>query len=291
MDHKDPSEAVERKQAVAGVFHRASSTYDHVGPGFFAYFGRKLVEHAALPRDAHVLDVATGRGAILFPAAEAVSPNGFVNGIDFADGMAKETAREIAQGGLANAEIRQMDAEHLDFPDSTFDVILCGFALFFFPQLERALAEFRRTLKPGGRIAVSTWGDQFDQDREWFDNLIKKYLPTRPEADQQPASSDEPDFRTPEGMEKIFKAAGFTNIQVLSEVADFTYATNEEWWEERWSHGGRAPLERIEKTGGPEALAEFKAECLTEVAARKGSRGFQQTFHVLYTLAVKPSPR
>jgi hypothetical protein len=82
-------------------------------------------------------------------------------------------------------------------------------------------------------------------------------------------------------MEKIIKAAGFTDIHVLSEIADFTYGTSEEWWESLWSHGGRAPLERIEKTGGPEALAKFKVECLTEVAARKGPRGFQQTFHVL----------
>jgi len=55
--------------------------------------------------------------------------------------------REISQRGLANAQIRQMDAEHLDFPESSFEVVLCGFALFFFPQLDRALAEFGRVLK------------------------------------------------------------------------------------------------------------------------------------------------
>ena len=288
MEHTDPSEAVERKQAVAGVFHRASSTYDHVGPGFFAHFGRKLVEHAALPHDAHVLDVASGRGAVLFPAAKAVGSNGSVTGIDFAEGMVKETTREVVQRGLANVEIRQMDAEHLDFPDSSFDAILCGFALFFFPQLDRALSEFRRTLKPGGRIAVSTWGNQFDQDREWFNKLINKYLPPKPEADQQPASSDEPDFRRPEGMEKIFRAAGFVDIRVISEIVDFTYTTKEEWWQELWSHGARATLERIEQAGGAAALEKFKAECMEQVVARRGTRNFQQSFHVLYTLALNP---
>jgi len=291
MDDKGPPEAIERKQAVAGVFHRASSTYDHVGPSFFSHFGRKLVEHAALPRNARVLDVATGRGAVLFPTAEAGAPKGSVVGIDFAEGMAKETRREAAQRGLSNVDVRQMDAEHLDFPDSSFDAILCGFALFFFPQLERALAEFKRTLKPGGRIAVTTWGDKFDKEWEWFDKLIEKYLPPKSQEDQTPDSSDEPNFSSPGGMEKIIKMAGFTDIHVLSEIADFTYGTSEEWWESLWSHGGRAPLERIEKTGGLEALVQFKAECLTEVAARKGPRGFQQTFHVLYTLAAKPSPR
>jgi len=288
MNQKDPAEAAERKQALAGVFHRASSTYDHIGPNVFAYFGRKLVEHAALPLHARVLDVASGRGAVLFPAAEAVGPQGSVLGIDLAEGMAKETAHEAAQRGLSNVVVRQMDAEHLDFQDSSFDAILCGFALFFFPQLEHTLAEFHRTLKPGGRIALTTWGNQFAKDWEWFEKLIEKYLPPKAKDEQMSNSSAKPEFDKPEGMEILIKAAGFTNIQVLSETADFTYATREEWWESLWSHGARAPLERIEKTGGPQALAQFKAECLEQISARDGSQDFQRSFHVLYTLAVKP---
>ncbi len=288
MDNKDPSDAIERKQAVSGVFHRSSSTYGRIGPNFFAHFGRNLVSHANLPLHARVLDVACGRGAVLFPAANAVGPKGFVTGIDFAEGMVKETAREVADRGLSNVGVYQMDAEHLDFPNSSFDAVLCGFAIFFFPQLERALAEFHRTLKPGGSIAFSTWGNRFDQDREWFDKLIEKYLQPTPKADQAPDKSDGPNFDTSEGMEKIMKRAGFSNIRVISEVADFTYATKEEWWESLWSHGGRAPLERIEKIGGPEALAQFKVECLQQMEERKGSRNLQQSFQVLYTLAVNP---
>lgn len=289
MSNSDPSEAAERKQSVAGVFHRASSTYDHVGPGFFAHFGRGLVNHAALPLNARVLDVACGRGAVLFPAAEAVGTNGLVIGIDLAEGMVQETSREATQRGLTNVQVRQMDAEHLDFPDALFDVILCGFALFFFPQLERALAEFHRVLKPGGRIAVSTWGNKFDEEWEWFDKLVEKYLPPQPKRDQQPESSDEPDFETPKGMEKIIEAAGFTDIRVVTEIADFAYATKEEWWKSLWSHGGRARLERIEKTGGPQALEKFKIECLEQMDARTGTNDIQHSFQVLYTRGMKPA--
>lgn len=288
MSHTDPSQAAEQKQNIAGVFHRASSTYDRVGPSFFSHFGRRLVAHAALPLNARVLDVASGRGAVLFPAAAAVGPGGFVTGIDLAEGMAQETAREAVQRGFSNVEVRRMDAEHLEFPEASFDAVLCGFALFFFPQLERALAEFQRTLKPGGRIAVSTWGELFDKEWEWFENLVKKYLPPPPQeaSDTQPPTGS--DFSKPEGMEKIFQEAGFTAIQVISETADFSYATGEEWWETLWSHGARAPLERIEKAGGPEALAQFKAECLEQADIHLKPRAFQQTFHALYTLAVKP---
>ena len=285
MSQSDPSEAVEQKQAVAGIFHRASSTYGQIGPGFFAHFGHRLVANAALPLNAQVLDVACGRGAILLPAAEAVGPNGFVTGIDLAEGMVQETTHETVKRGLSNVVIRQMDAEHLDFPDSSFDGILCGFALFFFPQLEHALAEFRRVLKPGGRIAVSTWGNEFDQEWEWFDNLTEKYLPSKPQEEENTSSSEKPEFATQEGMQKMFKAAGFRDIRVVSEIAEFAYATKEEWWETLWSHGFRGPLERIEKTGGAEALAQFKTECLTQMDAVKGSQNIQQSFQVLYTLA------
>jgi ubiquinone/menaquinone biosynthesis C-methylase UbiE len=288
MNDQDPADAMEQKQALAGVFHRASSTYGRVGPGIFSHFGKNLVGHANLPRNARVLDVACGRGAVLFPAAEAVGPKGSVIGIDFAEGMVKATGGEASERGLSNAEVRQMDAEHLDFADSTFDIVLCGFAIFFFPQLERALGEFRRVLKPGGRIACSTWGNQFDADFDWFDELVKKYLPSAPQQDNANNSSRGPDFDTSEGMEKIMQAANFTDIQVISEIADFTYTTVEEWWESLWSHGGRRRLERIEKYGGSEKLAQFRTECLRQMEQRKGSKNIGQSFQVLYTLAVNP---
>jgi ubiquinone/menaquinone biosynthesis C-methylase UbiE len=230
------------------------------------------------------LDVACGRGAVLFPAAEAVGPNGFVNAIDLAKGMVEQTSREAANRGLAHVEVQQMDAEHLDFADATFDAVLCGFAIFFFPQLDRALREFRRTLKPGAQIAVSTWGNKFDQQWEWYDQLIEKYLP--PEEQKKPDPSNEPHFDTPEGMQKILTDAGFAETRVISETADFIYATKDEWWQSLWSHGGRRRLERIERTGGSDMLERFKAECLGQLGSE--SEDVHRSFQVLYTLAKRP---
>ncbi|MCA1553686.1 MAG: methyltransferase domain-containing protein, partial [Chloroflexi bacterium] len=139
----------QRKQAVAGVFGRAAATYDTVGPHFFAVLGRRLVEVADVPRGARVLDVATGRGAVLFPLAEP---------------MVQATDEEIVRRGIRNADVRVMDAEKLQFADETFDVVTCGFAIFFLSDVQRGFSEFRRVLKPGGRIALSTWGED---DTRW----------------------------------------------------------------------------------------------------------------------------
>ncbi len=148
------SNSINKKDILQGVFTRSASSYERIR--YFPIFGEWLVETAQIPKGAKVLDVACGRGAVLFPAAERVGPRGQVTGIDLADGMARETEMEIERRGLNQAEARQMDAENLTFPDSSFDFVLCGFSLQFFPHLQQALSEFRRVLKPSGHIAVTT---------------------------------------------------------------------------------------------------------------------------------------
>lgn len=88
--------------------------------------------------------------------------------------MVQETHAEIVSRGIQNAVIRQMDAEHLEFSDASFDGVYCGFVLFFLPHLETALAEYVRVLKPGGQIAVSTWGKD-DMRWSWYGKLLKQY--------------------------------------------------------------------------------------------------------------------
>ncbi len=72
------------KEWIGGVFDRSAESYGRKHSHFFDYFAKNLVKLAALPQSAHVLDVATGRGAILKHCAEAVGPCGEVIGVDLA---------------------------------------------------------------------------------------------------------------------------------------------------------------------------------------------------------------
>ena len=218
---------IEQKSLFSGLFDRAAPTYDQVGPLFFTHFGQRLVELMQIPRGAHVLDVATGRGAVLFPAAEAVGAQGRVIGIDLAPMMVQETAEVIAHRKLApQVAVMPMDAETLQFPDASFDYLLCGFALFFFPQLDRALAEFRRVLKPQGRIGVTTWDKSF-APMVGLDELVQAHLPPQPTTNPSPTAeaNPQPIFDTPAGLEAILQSAGFTEIQLHAEAADFVYCS------------------------------------------------------------------
>src|SRR6185503_17037483 len=243
-----------KKDILQGVFTRSASSYERIR--YFPIFGQWLVETAQIPKGSQVLDVACGRGAVLFPAAQRVGASGHVVGIDLAEGMARETQVEIQRRGLKQAEARQMDAEHLTFPDSSVDFVLCGFSLQFFPHLEQALSEFRRVLKPAGHIAVTTWAAD-DERWDWFDELRSAYGAVVKLGSQS--------LDKPEELQRWFSQAGFTDIQITSKELDMVYLDEEEWWNVEWSISGRAGLEKL----SPEALEQFKAEAFEKVRAQK----------------------
>jgi len=291
MGRDESDDIAQSKQHIGGIFDRAATSYDHVGPQFFSYFGKRLVEFAEISAGCSVLDVATGRGALLFPAADVVGPRGQVIGIDLAKTMVEETSKELARLNMpSNIHVRQMDAEHLQFPDESFDYVLCGFAIFFFPQLSHAMAEFHRVLKPGGRICISTWDKSDDDQWSWLDKIAKEHLPANPEPDpsQEENPTPQPVFNTIEGLTSIVEKARFESIQVRLETKDFVYKNNEEFWLTLWSHGKRAYLETIEKSKGQEGLQQFRSDVFRNFDHMKKDDGFHQAFSALIGLATKP---
>jgi O-methyltransferase / aklanonic acid methyltransferase len=283
------SDLDQQKKRITGIFSRAADTYDHIGPRFFAYFGQRLVDFAQLSAGDRVLDIATGRGAILFPAAQAVGESGYVVGTDISMPMVEETRHEIHDLDLKNVTVSQMDGEGLQFPDRTFDVILCGFALFFFPHLEQALAEMQRVLRPGGRLAVSTWEKYEDEQWSWFDKLVETFLPPEPQQDSKASSQPPPlELDTPAGMEKVLTAAGFSQVQYRTERFEVIYQDREQWWSAQWSHGGRALLETIEEKLGPAELERFKGAVFEGLSKHQPTGGVHTNWPALYVKAIKP---
>ncbi|GAH02223.1 unnamed protein product [marine sediment metagenome] len=199
------------KKEIAGIFTRAAPTYDQVGFRFFYYFGKRLVELMKIPKNSKVLDVASGKGALLFPASKKVGPQGSVIGIDLAEGMVQKTTEKIVKSGFSNAKMIEMDAENLKFHDDTFDITLYGFCIFFFPQYKIALNESYRVLKPYGRIGLSTFCKNAFNNIKWIDDLIEKYLPKNKEKDKEEEPEDS-DFKTIEGMQKILIKAGYKDV-------------------------------------------------------------------------------
>jgi SAM-dependent methyltransferase len=70
---------------------------------------------------------------------------------------AERRAREVK---LSNCSFARMDAETLDLPDASYDLVLCALGLMYMPDPEQALREMRRVLRPGGRISLAVWGER-----------------------------------------------------------------------------------------------------------------------------------
>lgn len=272
------------KEDVAGLFDRVASTYDRVGPRFFSHFGRRLVKLAQIPTGADVLDVAAGRGAVLYPAAERVGPHGRVVGIDLSAEMVRETTAEIKVFGLKNATMLQMDAEELDFPDASFDFVLCGLSIFFFPQLQRALNEFHRVLRPSGRVGVTTFAKD-SEGSDWYREILRSYSSQDSQTDEEQKTA-EPALDTQAELEARLSNAGFESIEVAEEGVDFAYKTEEELWSSLWSHGARRDLEQMNLS----TLERFKADVFQKVQVFKRSDGIHvPRRRVLIALGVRSS--
>jgi SAM-dependent methyltransferase len=231
-----------RKAQAKALFNSVCLDYDY-GPGCFAHFGRRLVEVAGIKAGARVLDIASGRGAVLFPAAERVGPGGEVVGIDLADAMVRETSEEGTRRGL-KVRVSAMDAEELNFPDESFDCVTCGFGIMFFPDQDRGLSQMRRVLKSGGCLAISTWRVAQGEDLHPVLNAIG-IPPSR-----NPGWITEPDL-----LEALIRRNGFTGISVKIDSMDFRYADAEEVWQQGRGTGMRRILDTLDATQKKQALS------------------------------------
>ncbi len=94
------ADASNRKARAKTQFNTVAAEYD-AGPGCFAHFGRRLVTAGEIQPGQRVLDVASGRGAVLFPCVERVGQTGEVVGVDLADEMVRATNVEASQRGIS----------------------------------------------------------------------------------------------------------------------------------------------------------------------------------------------
>ena len=119
---------------------------------------RLIVERAHVAPGMTVLDLASGHGEPAFALAAAVGPTGHVTATDQGPALLA-IAEERARGeGLTNMTFRVADAHALPFPDGTFDRVTSRLGVMYFVELERAMQEVRRVLKPGGRVTFMAWG-------------------------------------------------------------------------------------------------------------------------------------
>ncbi|MGZ5873063.1 MAG: class I SAM-dependent methyltransferase [Bradyrhizobium sp.] len=134
---------------------KLASTYRDFFTPVTALAVKPLFDAIRLEAGLDLLDVATGPGSL---AAEAHRSGARTVGIDLSPGMI-----ELAERSYPGIDFRVAGVEHLPFADRSFDAVVCNFGLGHFPHPEASVAECIRTLRRGGRIALSWWDDPSKQ--------------------------------------------------------------------------------------------------------------------------------
>ena len=271
MTDPDPAPA-DHKQWVAGVFDRAARTYDRVGEPYHDHYGRRLVEVLdPRPTDA-LLDVGCGRGAVLVPAAPRVHR---LVGVDASPGMVAAAREELDRAGAGPVDLRVMDAESLEFEDASFDAVTCAFTLFFLPRPERAADEFARVLRPGGRLIVSTWGD--DDPRWTFADDLLAALPVARRPVRRP-------FDRPEDVRALLAAAGLADPTSRREDHEIRFADADQWWAWHWSFSRRGVLEQLDAA----AVDELRMVSIAAIPDPLRAAGLPMRLSAWFTSAGAP---
>lgn len=274
-------ELSEHKQKVARVYDLAAAGYDKPALRFFRLAAERLVELARLRDGEKVLDAGTGTGIAALAAAGKVGRTGRVIGVDIGERILQEAFQKLGQGEGRPVAFLLGDMEQLEFPDGSFDAVLSASSLFFLTDMAAGLQEWKRVLRPAGRIAVSGYGDSaFRPLSDLFEARIRSYgiplaSPARPFSWQR--------LTEPEQCFSLFRQAGLENIEVFSEQLGYQLRDAQEWWDIVWNSGFRGPVSQLT----PEQLDQFKREHLAEVAKLATANGIWLDVASIFALGHK----
>ncbi|HET6940253.1 MAG TPA: class I SAM-dependent methyltransferase [Nocardioides sp.] len=155
MDESRWSEATRRAER---TYSSAADRFTAPQLSFWELWGKETVDRIALEPGARVLDLCCGAGASALPAAHAVGPHGRVVGVDVSQALL-DLARSTADAnGLTNLELLCADATATGYADGEFDAVVCVFGVFFLPDMIGFIREMWRMVRPGGTLAITTWG-------------------------------------------------------------------------------------------------------------------------------------
>ena len=217
----------DKQKRVAGVFTSVAAKYDVMNDvmsmGIHRIWKRFAVDLAAVRPGEKVLDVAGGTGDLAREFSKAAGSKGLVVLSDINAAMLGEGRSRLADKGIVNVPVTQLNAEKVPFPDETFDLITIGFGLRNVTDKDAALRSMTRCLKPGGRLLVLEFSKPLSAPlAKLYDQYSFKFLPLMGKLVANDADSYRylaesirmhPDQQTLKGM---MEGAGLSRVQVYN---------------------------------------------------------------------------
>ncbi|WP_196279304.1 class I SAM-dependent methyltransferase [Catellatospora vulcania] len=221
------------------LFDRVAGDYDQVAP-FFAEYGRAIMDVLDPPAGCRVLDLGAGRGALTAPA---LARGCAVTAVDAAPAMVE---RLSADHPAATAYV--MDAEDLDLPADSFDLVVSSFVIHVLDRPAAGVAEAYRVLAPGGRFAFT--GGSARTSHRGGGKPDAPAFPLGPRLDalfgefavHLPPNGS---MGTPVDAAELLEEAGFEDLREESAQVAIEFRDHETLWRWAMSHGYRAFIEDL----------------------------------------------
>src|ERR1044071_7151544 len=229
------------QRRAAFAYNAAADFYDASPLGFWNYFGRKTIERLSLQNGSRVLDACCGAGASALSAAEFVGSKGKVIGVDIAQALLDSAQAKAAQRHLGNAQFELGDLLSLRFPNESFDAAVCVFGIFFVPDMAAGVRELWRCVRPGGQLAVTTWGPKlFEPANSAFWASINDVR-----ADLYKGFNPWDRIDNPASLMKIMRDGGVESAKIADENRLHPISSAEDWWAIVLGPGYRGRIEQL----------------------------------------------
>ena len=233
-------------------------------PLIFEPYAADIASRAALRQPSRILEVAAGTGVVTRQLANALPPGASIVATDLNQPMLDQAA---AAGTARPVEWHQADAIQLPYPDKAFDVVVCQFAVMFFPDKQKAFSEARRVLRPGGCFMFNVW-DRIEQN---------EFADTVTHALESPFSDNPPRFlaRVPHGYHDLSVIArdlaggGFDQLPEFTTLAARSRADSPRIPAVAYCQG--TPLRSEIEARGASRLVEATEIATAAIASRFGS--------------------
>jgi ubiquinone/menaquinone biosynthesis C-methylase UbiE len=244
-----------------------------------------LVEYARARPGMQVLDLASGTGEPAITLAGIVGSQGHVTALDLSSELLEIASDRARKRGLNNVAFQEADAHALPFADKAFDLATCRFGVMFFKDVNHALRELARVLRPGARASFAAWGP-FEQPY-WAATMgvVVKHVggPVIPQGGSDPFR-----FARAGSLSDVIRDSGFADVE--EEIREFDWSWRgeaAELWD--YAQAVSAPLRSLLERVSAEQWPAINAEVLQTLKKYSDNEGVHFKAQIVLASGKKPT--
>lgn len=213
---------------IGTAFDDGAADFDRLAPSLWNPMGNALVAAAEIGIGDSILDAGCGSGATTIPAAQYAGPGARVDGVDISAEMLALAQARASTLALENVTLHLGDVTEWT-AEEPYDVVLSAYSMFFLPDMDAGAAHLVSNLRPGGRLALSTWAE--GSMSPFTELLVQECRKETPEIAEGPSRSRNNAERlaTPEKMTAWLESLGLRDIKVLETPAQVQLSPSLAW--------------------------------------------------------------